>query len=172
MLRAHVLVTVMLAALAAACMGGSQHDPLPSRSTTAAAATRLTVTYAIGPTFRSRERVPATCVPGARCFTERWRGVSPRMWERMARQTLTCSPQGGTYANPANACAALADFYRRSRRSHAACSCPVPFVIGALARGVYARHRVIVSLDFCSACGLGRSAIRDIHVLTPRGLPG
>jgi Subtilisin inhibitor-like len=170
-LRAHVLVTIMLAALAAACMGGSHDGPLSSRSTTAAA-TRMTVTYAIGPTFRSRERVPGTCVPGARCFTERWRGISPHMWERMARQTLSCSPDGGTYARPANACAALEDLSRRSGRSHAACSCPAPFVIGALARGVYAGHRVTVSLDFCSACGLGRPAIHDIHVLTPRGLPG
>ena len=168
----HVLTTVMLAAVAAACMGGSHDGPLPSPTTTASPATRLTVTYPISRTFRSRERGPATCVPGARCFTERWRAISPRMWERMARRTLTCSPSGGTYADPAEACAALADLYRLSHKPHAACSCPVSFLIAALARGVYAHHRATIALDFCSACGLGASAIHDIHVLTPHGLPG
>lgn len=172
MRRAHVLTTVVLAALAAACMGGSHDGPLPSMTTTASPATRLTVTYAVSRTFRSRERVPAACVPGARCFIEKLDGVSPRMWERMARRTLTCSPAGGTYPDPAAACAALRNLHRLSHKKHAVCSCPAPFVIGAVARGVYAHHRATILLDFCSACGLGASAIRDIHVLTPDGLPG
>lgn len=172
MRRLHVLTAIALAALAAACMGGSHDGPVPSPTTTASPATRLTVTYAVSPTFRSRERVPATCVPGARCFTEKWRGISPHMWERMARQTLTCSPAGGTYPDPARACAALTNLYRLSHKNHAACSCPAPFVIGASARGIYARHRATIALDFCSACGLGAAAIHDIHVLTPHGNPG
>jgi hypothetical protein len=168
----HVLTTIMVAALAAACMGGSHEGPLPSPTTTASPATRMTVTYAVSRPFRSRQRVPATCVPGARCFIEKWGGVSNRTWERMARRTLTCSPAGGTYADPAKACAALANFYRLSHKRHAVCACPLSFLIGAVARGVYADHRATISLDFCSACGLGASAIRDIHVLTPHGLPG
>jgi hypothetical protein len=94
------------------------------------------------------------------------------MWERMAKQTLTCFPDGGTYADPAKACAALTNFYRLSHKNHAACSCPVPFVMGAVGRGVYSHHRVTIGLKFCAACELGPSAVRDIHVLTPRGLPG
>lgn len=168
----HALTTIILAVLAAACMGGAYDGLVPSPTTTAAPATRLTVTYAITGTFRSRDAVPATCVPGARCFTETWRAVSPRMWERMARQTLTCSPAGGTYPRPGKACAALTNLYRLSHKKHLACPCPFSLVIGALARGIYAHHRATIPLDLCSACGLGAAAIHDVHVLTPHGNPG
>lgn len=135
-----------------------------------ASATRLTVTYAISQPFRSHTSLPTKCVPGAHCFDHKWRQASPQVWERMARQTLTCSPAGGTYPDPAKACAALADFYHRARKPHASCSCPLSVEIGATAHGTYRHHRVTIGLGFCEACGLGPAAIHDIHVLTPHGL--
>ena len=133
------------------------------------AATQVTVTYSVGRSERSATAVTGSCPAQARCRVELIPDLTPHSWVLVARRSLRCGPASGAYPNPAEACRALADLNRlRRHRAEVACACPaVPSGVAAMAHGRANGREATIPLDFCTYCGLGGNAIRDIGVLTP-----
>jgi hypothetical protein len=133
------------------------------------AATQMTITYPVSRSERSATAVKGSCPAQARCRVESIPHVSPRRWVLVGRRSLRCGPASGGYPNPAVACRALADLNRlRRHQPEIVCACPgVPLGVAATARGRVNGRPATVPLDFCSHCGLGGNAVRDLQVLTP-----
>lgn len=134
------------------------------------APTQVTITYPVRRVERSATPVTGSCPAQARCRVELIPYSRPHAWVLVARRSLRCGPASGAYPNPAEACRALEDL-NRSRRHRAEVACGCPFAssgVTATAHGRLNGHQVTLPLGgFCTDCGLGGSAIRDIHVLTP-----
>ncbi len=138
---------------ASACSSGG--------SSTESATTRLIVRYAVGwGSHMGQCPVGATCSVAAS-------DQNPSGRIHVAQFTLRCDPAGGTYPDPTAACAAIADYIRLLRAPLLkACRCP-PQIYPGRAVGTIQGQHVVVSVDSCTACGLGGTAERDLHTLTP-----
>jgi hypothetical protein len=167
---------VVLAVTVAGCLGGGGHAA-PSSAVPPPGRTNLRISYPVGRIVRFQSTLPS-CPSSATCRDVRvkttcgaglW-GCSPTQWVRVAVRHLTCVPDNGDYADPDAACAALADLERRSENRKGACSCPAMFEGYPQARviGRFHNRQLVLSLDFCSLCGLGAQAAHDAGVLMPK----
>jgi hypothetical protein len=85
----------------------------------------------------------------------------------MVTRHLNCDPARGDYSHPVRACGALKSYIALLEHQHEPCFCPAMTGLAARAVGVVRGHHIRVLLDFCTACGLGGRAMRDIALLTP-----
>lgn len=129
------------------------------------------MTYSLGQAVRSRaEASKLRCPSSLRCRVKKVQSAQPRLWTLFATRWLKCDPPQGNYHDPGRACRALRNYVELLRHHHRMCFCPMERKVTARATGVIGGRHRRVRLDFCSACGLGSSANRDIAILTP-GVP-
>jgi hypothetical protein len=93
--------------------------------------------------------------------------VKPRLWTLIAVRHLSCDPASGDYSDPVRACRALNSYIELLEHRHTPCFCPEMGRLTARTVGVVRGHHMRVLFDFCTTCGLGCRALRDVAVLTP-----
>lgn len=143
-------------------------NPLSSSTVRSNSKTQVAVSYSLGRAVRSRAAaVKLKCPSSAGCRVQRVPSVEPRLWTLIATRELTCDPPSGDYSDPARACGALNSYIELLEHHHKRCFCPAARGLAARAVGVVRGHHMRVGLDFCTACGLGRRAARDVAMLTP-----
>jgi hypothetical protein len=167
----HGIAIVALAVTASGCFGGSSGAPGSSSVTTggsglATGPPQLMVTYWTGEPKRTRAGVAATCPARAQCAVVRVRGDRPVEFALRVRRSLSCDPASGDYAHPARACRALVQYISLASGG-GTCFCALQVLESGRVTGQLRGRHIDVIVDFCSACGHGAAAVRDVRILTP-----
>jgi hypothetical protein len=163
------LLSVILIGLATSgCVGGASGGGATHIESVAhMPADSVLVTVPIGLPARSRHEVHAVCPQTATCRIVRVPNIRPTYWAAVVSRRLTCSPDGGDYADPVAACRAL-DLLILPPQSSVVCGCPIAFRPASTIVGRVRGHAFRREYGVCDMCGAApplRDALNTL--LTP-----